>query len=232
MVEGEVLKVTLADEHEGKAVQLDQLEQLAARLIEVEKLAEDCRVKLSEAEAELEEYRRRSELERRFSELSGLPYVDKAPELEEKVKSLKTQLENLSSERVKIRSEILQGLSNVIVPVDVNGRNEASGDEMIFSFRDGVKCPAITAFIKKELKFGLPPVYVTLKPEGLRVVGVNDKTSAIKEVIKVVEELRAKAAKAAGELKSATPEDLGVEPPEEHETVRGILSQFKKLGKR
>ena len=232
MVEGEVLKVTLVDEQERKAVQLHQLEQLAARLVEVEKLAEDCRAKLSEAEAELKSYTQKSQLERRFSQLAGLPYVDKAPELEEKVKSLKTQLENLSSERVKIRSEILSSLSNVILPIEVDGRLEDSGDEVVFSFRDGVKCPAITAFIKKELKLGLPPVYVALTPEGLRVVGVNDKTSAIKEVIKAVEELRAKAVKAAGELKSAKPEDLGIEHVEEHETVRGMLSPLKKLGKR
>lgn len=86
MAEGEVLKVTLVDKREGKAVQLHQLEQLAARLSEVGKLAEDCRVKLSQAEAELEGYMQKSQLERRFSEIAGLPYVDKAPELEEKVK--------------------------------------------------------------------------------------------------------------------------------------------------
>jgi len=231
MVEGEVIKVALVDGEERKAVELNQLEQLASRLMEVEKLFEECRVKLSQAEAELEEYRRKSDVERRFSEVAGIPYVDKAPELEERVKSLKTQLENLSGERVKIRSEILLGLSNAIVPVEADGRSEAS-EEVFFNFRNGVKCPAITNFIKKELKFGLPPVYVALTPEGLKVVGVNDKTSAIKEVIKAVEELRAKAAKASSELKQSMPESLGIEPAEEQTAVKGMFSPFKKLGKR
>lgn len=117
----------------------------------------------------------------------------------------------------------------MIVPVELDGRKEASGDEVIFSFREGVKCPAIISFIKRELKLGLPPVYVALTPEGLRVVGVNDEASAVKEVIKAVEELRSKAVKAAGELESA--KGLGEESTEEHAAAKGIFSPLKKLRK-
>jgi hypothetical protein len=226
MVEGEVLKVEIVEGEERGAVELSQLEQLAARLIEVEKLIEDCKVKLSEAEGHLAEYKRKSELERRFSELAGIPYVDKSQELEEKVKSLKAQIESLSSERVKIRGEILSGLAGVIMPIEADGHQEASGEEVSFKFRDGMKCPAITAFIKKELNFGLPPVYVALTPEGLKVVGVNDKTTAIKEVIKAVEGLRAKA---AGELKHYTPETLSGKLTEEETPAKGVFAPFRKL---
>jgi transposase len=228
MVEGEVLKVEVVEGEERGAVELSQLEQLAARIIEVEKLIEDCKGKLSEAEGELAEFRRKSELERRFSELAGIPYVDKSQELEEKVTSLKAQLESLSSERVKIRGEILSGLAGVIMPIEAEGRQEDSVEEVSFKFRDGLKCPAITAFLKKELNFGLPPVYVTLTPEGLKVVGVSDKSSAVKEVIKAVEGLRAKA---AGELKHYTPEILsGKLRAEEEETpVKGVFAPFRKL---
>jgi len=226
MVDGEVLKVEVVEGEEQGAAELSQLEQLAARLVEVERLIEDCKVKLSEAEGQLAEHKRKSELEKRFSQLAGIPYVDKSQELEEKARSLKAQLESLSSERVKIGGEILSGLAGVIMPIEAEGRQEASGEEVSFKFRDGMKCPAITAFIKKELKFGLPPVYVALTPEGLKVVGVNDKTSAVKEVIKTVEELRAKA---AGELKRYTPETLSGKLTEEEAPVKGVFAPFRKL---
>jgi|GEM_PF-1016562 hypothetical protein len=227
MVEGEVLKVEIVEGGERRTVELSKLEQLAAKLIEVEKLMEDCKVKLSEAEEQFTEHKRKSQLERRFNELVGIPYVDKSQELEEKVKSLKTQLESLSSERVKIRGEILSGLAGVIMPIEAEGRQEASGEEVSFKFRDGMKYPAITAFIKKELNFGLPPVHVALTPEGLKVVGVNDKTSAVKEVIKAIEGLRAKA---GGELKRHTPETLSGKLVEEEETPsKGVFAPFRKL---
>ena len=226
MVEGEVLKVEIVEGGERRTVELSKLEQLAAKLIEVEKLMEDCKVKLSEAEEQFTEHKRKSQLERRFNELVGIPYVDKSQELEEKVKSLKTQLESLSSERVKIRGEILSGLAGVIMPIEAEGRQEASGEEVSFKFRDGMKYPAITAFIKKELNFGLPPVYVALTPEGLKVVGVNDKTIAIKEVIKAIEELRAKA---AGELKHYTPETLSGKLTEDETPSKGVFAPFRKL---
>ncbi len=229
MVEGEVLRVSLVEGQERKAVELQTLEQHAARLLEVEKLIDECKVKLSQAEAELASYREKSELERRFSELSGIPYVDKSPELEEKVKTLKEQLENLSSERVKIRGEILSGLASVIVPVEADGSVDDSQECVSFNFRNGLKCPAITAFIKKELNFGLPPVYVLLTPEGLKVLGVKDKTSAVQELVKAVEALRAKA---ATEVKRLTNEALNVSEEEsEEKTGRGMLSALKKFGK-
>jgi len=38
-----------------------------------------------------------------------------------------------------------------------------------------------------------PPVYVTILPDGIKVVGMDDKLSAMKELINAVESLRAKA---------------------------------------
>ncbi|MEM2103855.1 MAG: hypothetical protein QW717_03085 [Candidatus Bathyarchaeia archaeon] len=229
MSEGEVLKVTLVEGQKQRTAELQQLEQFAAQLVDVEKLLDDCKVKLSDAERELADYRQKSELERRFSELVGIPYIDKSHELEENVKSLKEQLENLSSEKAKIRGEILSCLANVVMPLEIDGRGETS-DEIFFKFRDGLKFPAITAFIKKELKFGLPPVYVTLAPEGLKVVGVNDKISAVKEVIKAVEGLRVKA---AGELTQYPSESFGSQSATAQGDIlaKNILSPFKKFGK-
>ncbi|MGB9854349.1 MAG: hypothetical protein ACPLRY_06055 [Candidatus Bathyarchaeales archaeon] len=223
----EVLKVTLVEEQrKATATSLGHLEQLAFNLMEVEKLIEECKGKLSDTERELADFRQKRELERRFSELTGVPYEDKSQELEEKVKSLKEQLEGLSAEKVKLRSEILSGLASATLPIEPVGCSEASGEEVSFKFRDGAKYPAITAFIKKELNFGLPPVYVALAPEGLKVVGINDKNAAIKEVIKIIESLRAKA---SGELGHYTYAGLNEKPTAEEFPSKGILSPFKKL---
>jgi hypothetical protein len=168
-----------------------------------------------------------AELERDAVRIEVEPEAVKTRAREEKVKSLKTQIESLSSERVKIRGEILSGLAGVIMPIEADGRREASGEEVSFKFRDGMKCPAVTAFIKKELNFGLPPVYVALTSEGLKVVGVDDKTNAVKEVIKAVEGLRVKA---AGELKRYTPETLSGKLGEEEETpMKGVFAPFRRL---
>jgi len=86
--------------------------------------------------------------------------------------------------------------------------------------------PSHNSLHKKELNFGLPPVYVALTPEGLKVVGVNDETSAIKEVIKAVEGLRAKA---AGGLKRYTPETLSGKLTEEENPVKGVFAPFRRL---
>ena len=223
----EILKVTLVEEQrKATAASLGHLEQLAFNLMEVEKLIEECKGKLSNTERELADFRQKRELERRFSELTGVPYEDKSPELEEKAKSLKEQLESLSSEKVKLRSEILSGLASVTLPIEAAGYSEASSEEVSFKFRDGAKYPAITAFIKKELNFGLPPVYVALTPEGLKVVGINDKAAAMKEVIKTIESLRAKA---SGELGHYTYIGLNEKPTTEDFPSKGILSPFKKL---
>ena len=223
----EVLKVTLVEEqHRAAATSLARLEQLAFNLREVEKLAEECKNKLSSTERELADFRQKSELERRFSELTGIPYEDKSTELEEKAKSLKEQLESLSSEKIKLRSEILSGLASVRLPIEADGCSEASGEEVSFKFRDGAKYPAIIAFLKKELKFGLPPVYVALTPEGIKVVGVNDKTSALKEVINTIENLRAKASK---ELGNYTYTGLNEKTTTEELSPKSVVSPFKKL---
>ncbi|MGB9960063.1 MAG: hypothetical protein ACPLKQ_06050 [Candidatus Bathyarchaeales archaeon] len=225
----EVLKVTLVEEQRKAPVaSLGHLEQLAFNLTEVEKLIEECKSKLSTTERELAEFRQKRELERRFSELTGVPYDDKSSELEEKVKSLKEQLESLSAEKVKLRSEILSGLASVTLPIEAAGCSDDLGEEVSFKFRDGAKYPAITTFIKKELNFGLPPVYVALTPEGVKVVGMNDKNAAVKEVIKTIESLRAKA---SGELGHYTYTGLNEKTatPEEYPSSKGILSPFKKL---
>lgn len=223
----DILKVTMVEgRNEADAASLGHLEQLAPRLMEVEKLIDDCRGKLSSAEKDLADFRERSELERRFSELAGLPYEDKSSELEERVKSLKGQLESLSSEKVKLRSEILSGLAGVILPVEADGCLEASGEGVYFKFREGAKYPAITSFIKSELGFGLPPVYVTMTPEGLKVVGVNDKASALKEVVKTVECLRAKA---SSELGNYTYAGLNEKAEAEEPHRKGAFSPFKRL---
>lgn len=225
-----VLKVTLVEE-EGKTSDssFDQLEQLAFRLMEVDKLIEESKVKLSDAEMDLADFKQRSELEKRFSELTGALYEDKTLELEANVKSLKGQLESLSSERVKLRNEILSGLVNVIAPIEANGCPLDSEEEILFKFRDGAKYPAITAFLKKELKFGVPPVYFTLVPEGLKVVGATDKTSAIKEAIKAIESLRAKAAGETGRREFAGLNERLQKPANEEHPSKGILTPFKKL---
>lgn len=225
-----VLKMTeevlVEEQYRATATSLGHLEQLAFNLMEVEKLIEECKDKLSNTEREFADFRQKREIERRFSELTGVPYEDKFPELEEKAKSLKEQLERLSSEKVKLRSEILSGLARVTLPIEVVGYSEASGDEVSFKFRDSAKYPAITVFIKKELNFGLPPVYVALTPEGLKVVGISDKNAAIKEVIKTIESLRAKA---SGELGHETYTRLDEKPIAEEFSSKGILARFKKL---
>lgn len=223
----EILKVTLVEEqHKTAATSLGHLEQLAFNFMEIEKLIEECKGKLSSTERELTDFKQKSELEKKFSELTGMPYVDKSAELEDKVKSLKEQLESLSSEKVKLRSEILSGLSSVTLPIEADGCSEASGEEISFKFRDGAKYPSITAFIKRELKFGLPPVYIAITPEGLKVVGMNDKNAAIKEVIKIIESLRAKA---SGELGHNAYTGLNERQTTEEFSSKSILSPFKKL---
>jgi len=192
MVDDGVLEVRVIEGEHAEGLQ--RLEQLAVRLTEVERQIEDCKGKLSQVEGELEEFRQRSELERRFSELTGLSYHDKSLELEEEMKSLKSRLESLTSERAELYKEILKGLSNVIFPLEEEASAQVSEVEVFFKFRDGGKYPAITRFLKSELKFGVPPVYVTVLPEGVKVVGASDKTSALKELINAIEALRAKAA--------------------------------------
>lgn len=229
-MDDEVLKVTLIEEQrKPNAPSLDRLEQAAFKLMDIEKLLDECRNKLSITERELADFKQKSELERRFSELTGVPYEDKSLELEAEVKSLKTQLENLSSEKVKLRSEILSGLANVIMPIEANGCSENPQEEVYFKFRDAAKYPAITNFLKRELKFGVPPVYVALTPEGLKVVGVTDKTAALKEVIKAVEGLRARAAGEMGHYAPASLDENLTKPSYENGSSKGILSPFKKF---
>ena len=123
--------------------------------MQVEKMIEECKGKLSDAEKAIAEFRLKSVLEKRFSDIAGLPYMDKSTELEEKAKTFKAQLDSLSAERLKLYGEILTGLSNVIMPLE-NGPSQVFEDEVFFKFRDGRKYPAIAAFIKRELKFGRP----------------------------------------------------------------------------
>lgn len=212
IMDGDVLKVTLMETPEQKAKDLQHLETVASRLLEVDQLIEECKIKLSNAQIELEEFKQKSEIERRFCELTGLPFTDKSKDLEEKVNSLKKQIESLNSERANAYKEMMKGLANIIIPVQGENPSQVSEDEVFFSFRNDGQYSAITSFIKKEMKFGLPPVYVTIQPEGIKVVGVNDKNSAIKELVKAIENLRAKAKK---EIESHQTESLNLVPPKE-----------------
>ncbi|MEM3055548.1 MAG: hypothetical protein QXM52_07585 [Candidatus Bathyarchaeia archaeon] len=234
-MEGDVLKVTLVEKPELKVADLQHLEAVAARLLEIGKLVEECKIKLSDAQMELEDFRQKSEVERRFCELTGLPFNDKSKELEEKVNSLKKQIESLTSERAEAYKEMMKGLANIIIPVQGDTPSQVSEDEVFFAFRNNEKYSAITNFIKKEMGFGLPPVYVTLQPEGIKVVGVNDKTAAVKELIKAIEGLRAKAKR---EFESQKPESLNPPPPPPKEEAqislppKSTLPPLKKFGKR
>jgi len=233
------VKVTLIEETEkrgeDKSTNFAYLEQLTSRLMEVEKLLEEFKVKLSDAEAELREFKNKSPLEKRFSELTGNTFKDLTPELEQKVKTLQTEVENLTSERAKLRNEILTGLSNVIMPVETDGLVETTEEEIFFKFRDGARYPNITAFLKKEMKFGNPPVYVTINPEGIKVVGLTERAAAVKELVNAIENLRAKA---ADQIPKPQQAPVQLPPPEslqsetEMEEEENIANIFKKAKKR
>jgi hypothetical protein len=213
---------------ERRSIDLQQLEQLAVKLMEAEKMIEECKGKLSDAEKAVAEFKQKSGLEKRFSDLAGLPYTNKSAELEEKAKTFKAQLESLSAERLKLYGEILTDLSNAIIPLENDGPSQVSEDEAFFKFRDGKKYPAIAAFVKRKLKFGRPPVYVTIFPDGMKVAGVDDKLSAMKELINAVESLRAKA---TGELGHHRAEGLSEEPSTEKTPSKGFLAPLRRLGK-
>ncbi|MEM3703484.1 MAG: hypothetical protein QXX79_03570 [Candidatus Bathyarchaeia archaeon] len=230
IMEGDILKVTLVEKPEEKAIDMQHLETVAARILEIDQLIEECKIKLSNAQVELEEFRQKSEVERRFCELTGLPFTDKSKDLEEKVNSLKKQIESLTLERTNAYKEMLKGLTNIIIPIQGDSPSQVSEDEIFFAFRNNGQYSAITNFIKRQLKFGLPPVYVTMQPEGVKVVGVSDKASAIKELVKAIESLRAKAKK---ELESQT-ESLNLPPPKEEAQSsqnKTVLPPLKKFGK-
>ncbi|MEM2546773.1 MAG: hypothetical protein QXM37_03990 [Candidatus Bathyarchaeia archaeon] len=234
IMEGDVLKVTLVEKpEEEKAVDLQHLEAIASRILEIDQLLEECKIKLSNAQTELEEFRQKSEVERRFCELTGLPFNDKSKDLAEKVNSLKKQVESLTLERANAYREMLRGLANIVVPIQGDNPSQVSEDEIFFPFRNNGQYSAITNFIRRELKFGLPPVYVTIHPEGIKIVGLNDKASAVKELVKAIESLRARAKK---ELESLKPENPNIPqskeetqpPPPQNKT---ILPPLKKFGK-
>jgi len=232
-----IVKVTLVEEpekrQEDKSINFAHLEQLTSRLMEVEKLLEEFKAKLSDAESELKEFKNKSPLEKRFSELTGNTFKDLTPELEQKVKTLQAEVENLTSERARLRNEILTGLSNVIMPVETDGLVETTEEETFFKFRDGARYPNITAFLKKEMKFGNPPIYVTINPEGIRVVGLTERTAAVKELVNAIESLRAKAADQIPKpQQTPIPQPTIESPPSEAEMEENIASIFKKAKKR
>ncbi|KPV65055.1 MAG: hypothetical protein AOA65_0558 [Candidatus Bathyarchaeota archaeon BA1] len=173
-------------------MELSELEDLAIKLGAVEKSIEGYESKRSELEKALEEYRRKRDVERHFHELAGLPYEDKSIELEEQLKKLRGEHEAALSERDRLREEILKGLSNVLIPLERESAT-ISQREVIFPFRKGKENPTIINFIEKELGLGRPPVYVTLSPNNMKVVGVDDELSAMREVVKITEALKAKA---------------------------------------
>lgn len=237
----EKIKVTLVEEPEKgeeKAADMARLEKQASRLMEVEKLIEEFKAKLADAEEELKQFKSKSQLEKRFSELTGAPFRDLTPELEQKVKTLQEQLEGLQSEKAKLRNEILAGLSRVVMPVETDGLVENVEEEVFFRFREGARYPAIISFLKRELKFGIPPVYVTVNPEGIKVVGLTERTLALKELVAAIENLHSKA---SSMLSHAAQPAIAVQKPEEtpmdkiekeEELESNIAGLFKKAKKR
>lgn len=231
-MDGEVLKVTLVEDKAdlGKP-DLPRLEKLATRLLELDHFISECRAEFNEAQTELEEFRRKSAVEKRLCELTGLPFVDRTGELEDKVNKLKERLESLCSERVNIYMEVLKGLAEVIVPIQGDEPSAITEDEVFFTFRDNKQFPAIIQFIRKELKFGIPPVYISLQPDGVRVVGLNDKVAALEELVKAIEELRKKARNEIENRKTAEPTLQKTKLEEEIPPPKNVLQSLKKLGK-
>ena len=173
-------------------MELEELDELAVKLGAVEKSIESYGTRLVEVEKDLTEYRHKSEVERHFHQLSGLPYEDKSAELEEQMKTLKGEYESALSQRDKLREDIVKGLSDVLIPLEKDSAT-ISQREVDFAFRDGREHPNIVSFIENKLDFGHPPVYVIFSPNGVKVVGVGNEVSAMQEVIKAIESLRARA---------------------------------------
>ena len=192
-------EISFLDEERESKVDLSQLEQLAARLLEVANIIKDCESKLSEVEETLAKFKQRSNIEKHFYELAGLPYEDKSAQLEEQVKMLKSQHENACSEREKLRGEIFRGLSTVSIPLERIESAKLTEDAVVLPFRDGRQYHAIISFIKSELKFGCSPIYVAISNDGVKVLGVNDELSAMKELVSAMESLKARAKEKLGQ---------------------------------
>ena len=120
------------------------------------------------------------------------------------MKSLRSEHDNAFSEKEKLHCEILSGLSAVSIPLERMKSTKSSADEAVFPFRDGKQYPAIISFIRNELKLGYAPVYISFSPEGLKVFGLNDELSAMKELVSSIENLKAKAKEKVGQAR--TPE--------------------------
>lgn len=173
-------------------MELSEVDVLVSRLDMVEKGIQGIESKRIELGKALEEYKRKMEVERRFYELSGLEYEDRSVEMEENLKTLRNEQDKSILEHDKLHEEILKGLSNLIIPMDKTSA-KLSQREVLLPFRDGKEYPAIVRFIEKELGIGQPPVYVTLTPNGVKVVGINDELSAMNEAVKTIDFLKAKA---------------------------------------
>ncbi len=173
-------------------MELSEIEGLVAKLEELKKNIEGSEGKRGELEKTLEEYKRKSDVERRFHELSGLPYEDKSAGLQEQLKVLNAEHENALIEREKLREEILKGINNILIPMKKEAA-KISQREVTFPYKDGKEYQTVVSFIEKELDFGHPPIYVTFNPDGVKVVGVGDELSAMHEVVNVIEKLRTKA---------------------------------------
>jgi len=194
-------EIDLFDKEYVAKMDLSHVEQLATRLLEVEKVIKECESKVSEFERAIAECKQRSDIERHFHELAGLPYEDKSTKLEEQLKTLRSERDNAFSEKEKLRGEILTGLSAVSIPLERMKSTKSSEDEVVFPFRDGKQYPAIISFIKNELKLGCAPVYIAFSPEGLKVFGLNDELSAMKELVSSIENLKAKAKEKVGQAR-------------------------------
>jgi len=242
---------------EGLGLELSRIEELVIKLEALERDIQNYESRRAELEKTLEEYKRKSDVERRFHELAGIPYEDRSAELQEQLEKLRAEYENALLERDRLREEILKGISDIVIPMD-RELTKASRYEITFPFRDGTEYPAIIRFIERELEFGQPPVYVTLTPSGVKVVGVEDEISAMQEVVKAIENLKERAKKklelipkpAGREEKPETPPppeeppipvriiggEPAPEPPEAPEAAEepemGIFGILKRRGKK
>lgn len=198
-------EMDLFDKQYESKLDLSHVEQLAGRLLDVEKVIKDCDAKASDLERAIAESRQKADIERHFHNLAGLPYEDKTPKLEEQLKTLKDERGNALSEKDKLRGEILTCLGTVSIPVDKMKSPKSSEDEIVFPFRDGKQYPAIISFIRHELKFGCAPIYIAFSPEGLRVFGLDDELSAMKELVGAIENLKTKAKEKSGLQKKTDP---------------------------
>jgi hypothetical protein len=99
-------------------LELSELDTIAARLLQEQKELDDLTHDIKQLEADLREYPRRAEGEKKFYALIGLDWDE--PKLKEKLKELSERREVLSKTISEENAKIFEALSekNLIVPLD------------------------------------------------------------------------------------------------------------------